>query len=537
MNRLACALVLAVATLAGIACPGFARAAPQRAQTGMTLSILTPDPGSIVDRAAVDVSFRGGSVDTVELYLDGALIAKRQISTAQSRGVISFSIETLQLTEGSHDLQVKTFGPDGKSATSTAKLRIPGLDLNAPVRISYPQNGIQVNGIVPIRVFMDQDIQRQRPYVTFFVDKELKVLKNYPPYEYAWDTTKVMNGWHIVEAWTQSPEAVSPTKARPVHVNVNNSGGETKKQDKIEDLRTAAKTPETTAQNPAKAQIVRPDAVAASKGNSPDVTGKTPLDFRISSAKPKDEQSLRSNDPRIYKLAQNSNPAVVQPDVTPNNARVDSRVTAPKLMGGAVSAPKGRMAIASRSKNTLPGLGNPDGLYAIVSPQRDSDLLKVEPGETLGAISRKTGVSAKELARMNNLKHDGPIPAGHSIIVPRSGAFDVAFDGIRIAFDVQPRIESGIKLAPFRQIFEHTGGRLYWFNEVKTVKAVNSARDIEIKIGNSNALVNNSTVSMERKPYIISGRTIVPLTFIRDALSVKINFDDKSGRLMIETGK
>src|SRR6185436_12874211 len=117
------------------------------------------------------------------------------------------------------------------------------------------------------------------------------------------------------------------------------------------------------------------------------------------------------------------------------------------------------------------------------------------------------------------------------------GAFDVAFDGIRIAFDVSPRIENGIKLAPFRQIFEHTGGRLYWFNEVKTVKAVNSSRDIEIKIGKQDALVNNSTVSMEHRPYIISGRTIVPLTFIRDALSVKINFDDKSGRLLIESGK
>src|SRR5215831_7121959 len=121
MNRLACALMLAVATFASIACPNLARADTKSAQTGMTLSIMTPDPGNIVDRAAVDVSFRGGAVNTVELYLDGALIAKRQISTAQSRGVISFSIETLQLTEGSHELQVKTFGPDGKSASSTAK--------------------------------------------------------------------------------------------------------------------------------------------------------------------------------------------------------------------------------------------------------------------------------------------------------------------------------------------------------------------------------------------------------------------------------
>jgi hypothetical protein len=44
-------------------------------------------------------------------------------------------------------------------------------------------------------------------------------------------------------------------------------------------------------------------------------------------------------------------------------------------------------------------------------------------------------------------------------------------------------------------------------------------------------------VLMERKPFLDSGRTIVPLTFIKDALDVKINFDEKTGRLLIESGK
>ena len=41
---------------------------------------------------------------------------------------------------------------------------------------------------------VDPDLQKLRPYVTIFINKELKALRNYPPYEYNWDTTTVANG-------------------------------------------------------------------------------------------------------------------------------------------------------------------------------------------------------------------------------------------------------------------------------------------------------------------------------------------------------
>src|SRR5439155_19885756 len=123
-------------------------------------------------------------------------------------------------------------------------------------------------------------------------------------------------------------------------------------------------------------------------------------------------------------------------------------------------------------------------------------------------------------------------------ISPAHGYFDVAFDGDLIAFDVLPRIEAGIRLAPFRQIFEHTGGKLYWFGgQAQLVRAVNSTREIEVKIGRDKAKVNNEPVQMERKAFIERGRTIVPLSFVRDALGVKVTFDSNTGRLLIESDK
>src|SRR5205085_769042 len=158
MNRLACALVLAGSGLLVIGITQNARAAPSKNQGALQLSILTPDPSSIVDRLSLDVSFRGSIVERVELYLDSNLIAQRQLSTTQTRGVITFSLDVMQLTEGSHDVQVKAYGPDAKAVIANSKVKIPAFDYSAPVRISYPQNGTLVNGVVPIRVTLESEL-------------------------------------------------------------------------------------------------------------------------------------------------------------------------------------------------------------------------------------------------------------------------------------------------------------------------------------------------------------------------------------------
>src|SRR5687768_9751073 len=204
MNRLACALLVAVSACLLAGTTSAASALSQKAAGPLQLSITTPDPSTIADRVTLDVSFRGSSVESVELYIDGKLEHRGDLNVSQTRGVISFKLDARQYLAGTHDVLVKAFGPDGKPVSATAKLRLPAADLNSPVRISYPPNGVEVNGVVPIRVFLDSDIQRLKPYVTIFVNKDFQALKNYPPYEYSWDTTKLPNGWHVVEVWTQA---------------------------------------------------------------------------------------------------------------------------------------------------------------------------------------------------------------------------------------------------------------------------------------------------------------------------------------------
>ena len=533
MNRLACALLFAGSACLLAGTPVAARALAQKTASPLQLSITTPDPSTISDRITLDVSFRGSSVEAVELYIDGKLEHRRDLNVSQTRGVISFKLDTRQYSAGTHEVMVKAFGPDGKPVSATGRLRIPAADVNSPVRISYPPNGVEVNGVVPIRVFLDSDIQRLKPYVTIFVNKDFQALKNYPPYEYAWDTTKLPNGWHVVEVWTQAPDAANPVKARPVHVRVNNGGGQTAKQDEIKDLRPTAARPSVDPKT----------AVTGTSNRSPGVIASA-VAVPGPAVQPHVGAPTRTNEPSALGYGSISrSPLGGVGSIQGGSVRVGS--PNPKMMGSAAIRPndrmvtrqKPRMLVASNPKPPIPQLSGADSFPVLTpSPENETGVAAVKPGETLASISRKNGVSVKELQRLNNLKAGAKTPI-RNLVVPRGGSFQVAFNGRMIRFDVQPRIEKGVKLSPFRQIFEHSGGKLYWYGSDKAVRAINATREIEIRIGDPTALVNNDKVKMERAPFVENGRTIVPITFVRDAMNVKISFDEKTGRLLIESVK
>jgi hypothetical protein len=136
------------------------------------------------------------------------------------------------------------------------------------------------------------------------------------------------------------------------------------------------------------------------------------------------------------------------------------------------------------------------------------------------------------------------IDAGASLIaitrgtrLPDSEAFSVVLNGNVVNFDVQPRIKDGVPLTPFRHLFEANGGKVDWNNTTKTVNASGSGKDILIQIGDTIARVNNMPVAMEIAAFIEKGRTIVPLSFIHDALEVDVDYDKATGHVLISSAK
>ena len=162
---------------------------------------------------------------------------------------------------------------------------------------------------------------------------------------------------------------------------------------------------------------------------------------------------------------------------------------------------------------------------------RPSMTLGPQPARPVAPVPAAPAVSHKPIALASHPKTlAAPIK-----VADRMGGIEVAFDDSRLNFDVPPRVEHGIPLAPFRPIFEHTGGSILWFNQTKTVQAANAGHKVEFRIGSKKARVNRKTVIMETKPYIDRGRSIVPLTFVRDAMDVHVHFDAATGHLLIES--
>lgn len=169
----------------------------------------------------------------------------------------------------------------------------------------------------------------------------------------------------------------------------------------------------------------------------------------------------------------------------------------------------------------------------------------VAPGETLTGIAARYNVSLAALVKANQIRDRNVIHIGDKLFIPVGSALSaVTADEIKIIFDNQElklralaEVRNGIEITPLREIFEHQDGVLFWYPVEKRVRAVNKTKDVEIKIGHIEAKVNNEPVVLELAPFIKRGRTMVPLTFVKDLLDVTVQYDPANGRIYITSNK
>lgn len=115
--------------------------------------------------------------------------------------------------------------------------------------------------------------------------------------------------------------------------------------------------------------------------------------------------------------------------------------------------------------------------------------------------------------------------------------FSVSLDEKELHFDVNPRVQNGIALAPFRHIFEAYGGEVYWIAASHSVLAHGNGKEVRIKIGYPIAKVNGRMFNFEIAPFIEQGRTFVPLSFFMESFGWQIEADVETGHVWITTVK
>jgi len=559
---------------------------PAQAQApGATLRVLTPRQGESLGtlKFNLDVAFKSQSaspVTTAELWVDGVRWVRRDLDAPRQASTLSFEVDGTSLSAGQHTIVVKVFTANG-GVSSTQVQVLAGTnegvvkgDFGGPeMSFLTPGNGKRVSGTVEL--LLDAKPKNgQNPYITIYVDKQFKTLRNYPPYSYTWDTTQVSNGYHTVEA-SGYLDSANATTTRTMRVYVDNPGGNTVRMGDIPDLTEARNQTEanpTTAASVASRPLTIPqpktggapslaapslatpsgeaklagagsvaaDAAPAALGLSSSAApsvARAAVDVRV--AAPRNAVAAKvASDARPDAAAEKVTSAAnaVTPVLAVANVEV---VAAPTLATPRPVAPKTAPAAASATATAAtpaPALASPVKKVSLVPVATAKPAPKAETKVTLGtprpaAAVRPATAQAKKAAAPSSFNS---LP---EMANQRKGALQVAFDGQLIAFDVQPRVEAGIPIAPFRQIFEHTGGKITWAADTKVVHAVNAEREIVIAVGNGTARVNGTAVLMDRAATLENGRTIVPLSFVGKALDVEVRHDPATGRLSITSKK
>ncbi len=586
MKRMACALAFAAGaglTLGGVTTPVLAEPLGTIVASGLQIAIATPDVTDAGSTTTLDVTFRGGNLRSVELFVDGGLVKRQGLRTRDGHGVVSFALESALLTEGGHEIVVKAVDFQGNIATATTRLRVAPDPSNAAARFAFPKRNSMVQGVVPIELKLDPSIRN--PYVTFLIDNDFLAFTNYAPYTYNWDSAHAANGSHSIGVEVYDGETLAKVKTLEIKVVVNNPGGFTNRQNETPDLnrngkasapvvQIARETAQSALPNArldaqvAGAELLRGHLATAMTGGAGLRRGGEPVGYRTNALSPASAAAIATPHlgdafPEIApltdtaRLARTLFPAagqpydlrVVTPDAGLNLMTARAGLAAPDSHSLA-PAPKAASGLRLTQPGLMAALANPTEIA--LRPLADSGVvglarqsLRLRRAGNMAARPALQYASAPVVAANVHSKpivgNGVPAPAGKSLVGAglltglRAGRFDIAFDNSRIAFDVAPRVAHGMPLAPFRQIFEHTGGKVEWFNQSKTVHAYNNAREIEFRVGQTQAKVNNQPVTLDAKPYIQQGRAIVPLSFVRDALDVKITFDAQTGRLLIES--
>jgi LysM repeat protein len=218
-------LCLAVAVICFAPVAAFGAAS----ESAPSVTITAPEEGlTIATRVVtVEASFtapEGALIELAELVVDGVTVDAHKIDPPAESGTVSFTWLARDYADGKHRIMVRAIDSDGQVAKAAIAVVLKSADSarDSAVRIMSPADGETVSGNTTVQVEVDNPALAK--YVIFLVDDVLKAISNVRPFSYVWDTSRYLNGIHVLKAQAYSGgewEAVSV----PVQVHVDNPSG------------------------------------------------------------------------------------------------------------------------------------------------------------------------------------------------------------------------------------------------------------------------------------------------------------------------
>lgn len=188
----------------------------------------------LINRAAnnrtITVNYDGVSAALIEMRVNGESVASRTADAKLSGGETNFALNPAILVDGENSIEIRIYDAKGNLVAHDKTSVFVDRKPTGPVFIEKPKAGTTVSGPVQLSLGLRQNLRNL--YVSFFIDDEFTSLKNYPPYTYLWDTSRVANGWHEIQAWVVD-ESHRTFKTEKMRLFVNNPNGRTTRIDPL----------------------------------------------------------------------------------------------------------------------------------------------------------------------------------------------------------------------------------------------------------------------------------------------------------------
>lgn len=111
----------------------------------------------------------------------------------------------------------------------------------------------------------------------------------------------------------------------------------------------------------------------------------------------------------------------------------------------------------------------------------------------------------------------------------------VVLDGQTMSFDQPPIVQAGRVFVPLRGIFEQLGASVVYANG--QINATGRGSTVSLTIGSTQATVDGQPTTLDVAPFVVGSRTMVPLRFIAQSLGARVNWDDNTSTVTINSGR
>ena len=121
----------------------------------------------------------------------------------------------------------------------------------------------------------------------------------------------------------------------------------------------------------------------------------------------------------------------------------------------------------------------------------------------------------------------------YKINVCSTQGITVMVNGSKVEFDCQPALHSGRTMVPLRAIFEALGAEVEWEQGTQTITAKNGKDTAKFAINSDLLNKNGASVSLDVPAMLVGERTMVPVRAIAESFNCSVSWDSDTKTVII----